>query len=56
VTSTIVNVLLAISVLRPKRTKNTLSSKDQKRNPPHLPAPRETLIEEVGNYLIAAGP
>jgi hypothetical protein len=29
-----VNVLLAISVLRPKRTKNTLSSKDQKRNLP----------------------
>jgi len=33
-----VNVLLAISVLRPKRTKNTLSSKDQKRNLPPVDA------------------
>ena len=56
VTSTIVNVLLAISVLRPKRTKNTLSSKDQKRNPPARQRLGKTLIEGVGNYLIAAGP
>jgi len=58
VTSTIVNVLLAISVLRPKRTKDTLSSKDQERNPPRGrgAALGKTLIEGVGNYLIAAGP
>jgi hypothetical protein len=53
-----VNVLLAISVLRPKRTKDTLSSKDQERNPPrhNRHGLGKTLIEEVGNYLIAAGP
>ncbi len=59
VTSTVVNVLLAISVLRPKRTKDTLSSKDQERNPPRPNRhgqPRENAIGGVGNYLIAAGP
>jgi hypothetical protein len=58
VTSTIVNVLLAISPSVRQRTKNSLSSKDQARNP----RPRgnaglgKTLIEGVGNYLIAARP
>ena len=49
-----VNVLLAISVLRPKRTKDTFSSKDQKRNPPrpNRHGLGKTLIEAVGNYRL----
>jgi hypothetical protein len=40
-----------------KRTKDTLSSKDQERNPSRAPsALGKTLIDGVGNYLIAAGP
>jgi hypothetical protein len=53
-----VNVLLAISVLRPKRTKDTFSSKDQERHPRARTGTGlgKTLIEGAGNYLIAAGP
>src|SRR5216684_246607 len=56
VTSTIVNVLLAISVLRPEADERHTQLKGPGTEPSAPPAPRETLIEGVGNYLIAAGP
>src|SRR6266568_907099 len=55
VTSTIVNVLLAISVLRPEADERHTQLEGPGTEPSAPPAPRETLIEEVGNYLIAAG-
>jgi hypothetical protein len=56
VTSTIVNVLLAISPSVHQRTKNSVSPEDQARNPSGCAGLGKTLIEGVGNYLIAARP
>jgi len=57
VTSTIVNVLLAISGPPSGSGRKTHSARRTRSGTsPTTPAPRETLIEGVGNYLIAAGP
>ena len=59
VTSTIVNVLLAISVLRPEQDERPHSARRTRNGTPPRPTGTglgKTLIEGVGNYLIVAGP